>query len=150
MLKHSVCLRLHLIKYCTYRFEISMKLTLTSHSVEKNFRSLQTVLNDQMSKNYKKYQNLWIQPMKVAERGRKNECKFLMHGRDRPMILICTAPGDPFTTILTLTVLNFWKFTCYCSLKPLWSGMGEVVPARTSLTLHPPSPPAHQLSRLAL
>ena len=32
-------------------------------------------------------------------------------------------------------VLNFWKF------KPLWSGMGEVVPARTSLTLHPPSPP---------
>ena len=46
-------------------------------------------------------------------------------------------------------VLNFWKFTWkwsgwisdYCSLKPLWSGMGEVVPARTSLTLHPPSPP---------
>ena len=29
----------------------------------------------------------------------------------------------------------------YCSLKPLWSGMGEVVPARTSLTLHPLSPP---------
>ena len=29
----------------------------------------------------------------------------------------------------------------YCSLKPLWSGMGEVVPARTSPTLHPPSPP---------
>ena len=29
--------------------------------------------------------------------------------------------------------------------------MGEVVPARTSLTLHPPSPPTvHQLSRLAL
>ena len=52
---------------------------------------------------------------------------------------------------LTLKVLNFWKFTSYCSLKPLWSGMGEVVPARTSLTLHPPSPPTmHQLSRLAL
>ena len=52
---------------------------------------------------------------------------------------------------LTLTVLNFWKFTCYCSLKPLWSGMGEVVPAHTSPTLHPPSPPTvHQLSRLAL
>ena len=34
----------------------------------------------------------------------------------------------------------------YCSLKPLWSGMGEVVPARTSPTLHPPSPPTvHQL-----
>ena len=29
----------------------------------------------------------------------------------------------------------------YCSLKPLWSGMGEVVPARTSPPLHPPSPP---------
>ena len=28
----------------------------------------------------------------------------------------------------------------YCSLKPLCSGMGEVVPARTSLTLLPPSP----------
>ena len=42
--------------------------------------------------------------------------------------------------LLTLKVLNFWKFTSYCSLKPLWSGMGEVVPARTSPTLHPPIP----------
>ena len=56
-----------------------------------------------------------------------------------------------FTYLLTLKVLNFWKFTSYCSLKPLWSGMGEVVPARTSPTLHPPSPPTvHQLSQLAL
>ena len=55
--------------------------------------------------------------------------------------------------ILTLKVLNFWKFTTgnYCNLKPLWSGMREVVPARTSPTLHPPSPPTvHQLSWLAL
>ena len=53
--------------------------------------------------------------------------------------------------LLTFKVLNFWKFTSYCSLKPLWSGMEEVVPARTSPTLHPPSPPTvHQLSRLAL
>ena len=53
--------------------------------------------------------------------------------------------------MLTLKVLNFWKFSSYCSLKPLWSGMGEVVPARTSSTLHPPSPPTvHQLSWLAL
>ena len=52
---------------------------------------------------------------------------------------------------LTFKVLNFWKFTSYCSLKPLWSGMGEVVPARTSPTLHPPSPPTvHQLLQLAL
>ena len=29
----------------------------------------------------------------------------------------------------------------YCSLKPLWSGMRDVVPARTSPPLHPPSPP---------
>ena len=42
--------------------------------------------------------------------------------------------------MVTLKVLNFWKFTCYCSLKPLWSGIGEVVPACTSPTLHPPSP----------
>ena len=28
----------------------------------------------------------------------------------------------------------------YCSLKPLCSGMGEVVPARTSQALPPPSP----------
>ena len=28
-------------------------------------------------------------------------------------------------TILTLKVVNFWKFTSYCSLKPLWSGMGK-------------------------
>ena len=58
---------------------------------------------------------------------------------------------SPLKHNLTLKVLNFWKFTNYCSLKPLWSGMGEVVPARTSPTLHPPSPPTvHQLSRLAL
>ena len=25
---------------------------------------------------------------------------------------------------LTLKVLNFWKLTSYCSLKPLWSGLG--------------------------
>ena len=34
-----------------------------------------------------------------------------------------------------------WISDSYCSLKLLWSGMGEVVPARTSPTLHPPSPP---------
>ena len=53
--------------------------------------------------------------------------------------------------ISILKVLNFWKSTSYFSLKPLWSGMGEVVPARTLPTLHPPSPPTvHQLSWLAL
>ena len=59
--------------------------------------------------------------------------------------------GELLIALLTLTSLNFWKFTSYCSLNPLWSGMGEVVPARTSPTLHPPSPPTvHQLSQLAL
>ena len=53
--------------------------------------------------------------------------------------------------VLTLKVLNFWKFTTYCSLKPLWSGMGEVVPARTWPTLDPPSPrTVYQLLWLAL
>ena len=51
--------------------------------------------------------------------------------------------------LLTLKVLNFWTFIetwsgwifdSYWSLKPLCSGMGEVVPARTSPTLPPPSP----------
>ena len=75
------------------------------------------------------------------------------------------------TCFLTLKMPNFWKFTnkwsrwisdSYCSLKPLWLGIGEVVLARTSPTLHPPSPPTvlliilfksvpvHQLSSLAL
>ena len=48
---------------------------------------------------------------------------------------------------LTLKSAEFLKLTSYCSLKPLWSGMGEVVPARTLPTLHPPFPPTvHQLS----
>ena len=33
-----------------------------------------------------------------------------------------------------------WISDNYCSIKPLCSGMGEVVPARTSPTLPPPSP----------
>ena len=50
---------------------------------------------------------------------------------------------------LTLKVLNFWTFIetwsgwifdSNWSLKPLCSGMGQVVPARTSPTLPPPSP----------
>ena len=49
---------------------------------------------------------------------------------------------------LSLKVLNLWQFTqkwsawisdSYCILKPLWPGIGEVVPAHTSPTLHPPS-----------
>ena len=68
--------------------------------------------------------------------------------KEQPQICIFE-PKIHKTTIRTLTlkVLYFYKFTSYCSLKPLWSGMGEVVPARSSPTLHPPSPPTvHQLS----
>ena len=62
---------------------------------------------------------------------------------DRSNLQTCFIVDRLVTIIndLTLKVLNFWKFTSYCSLKPLWLGMGEVVPARTSPTLHPPSPP---------
>ena len=68
-----------------------------------------------------------------------------------PVLSFILARIPVISFILALKVLNFWKFTSYCSLKPLWSGMGDVVPARTSPTLHPPSPPTvHQLSRLAL
>ena len=50
-----------------------------------------------------------------------------------------------YLTILTLTLPGpsagvSGSLDSYCSLKPLCSGMGEVVPARTSLTLLPPSP----------
>ena len=56
-----------------------------------------------------------------------------------------------FSDMLNPYSAEFLKLTSYCRLKLLWSGMGEVVPARTSPTLHPPSPPTvHQLSRLAL
>ena len=48
-------------------------------------------------------------------------------------------------TLITLTARpGCWSgliSDSYYSLKPLWSRMGEVVPARTSPTLHPPSPP---------
>ena len=65
--------------------------------------------------------------------------------------ITCNRRTPGIRTELTLKVLTFWKFTSYCSLKPLWSGIGEAVPACTSPTLHPPSPPTvHQLSRLAL
>ena len=63
-------------------------------------------------------------------------------------ILVCTleAPlGKRYTThvfiLFTRPVCwNGWISDNYYSLKPLCSGMGEVVPARTSPTLLPPSP----------
>ena len=50
-----------------------------------------------------------------------------------------------FSFLLTLTLPGpsagvSGSLDSYCSLKPLCSGMGEVVPARTSPTLLPPSP----------
>ena len=63
--------------------------------------------------------------------------------------------SSPRSSIQTVKPLKCWisenLLVTVHSLTPLWSGMGEVVPARTSPTLHPPSPPTvHQLSRLAL
>ena len=54
-------------------------------------------------------------------------------------------------------MLKVWKLTwkwsgwisdSYCSLNPLWSGMGNVVLARTSPTLHPPSLPTVHLPQV--
>ena len=71
----------------------------------------------------------------------------LLHARiDREKTSMITISN---ISLLTLKVLHFWKLTykwsgwisdSYCSLKPLCSGIGEVVPARTSPTLPPPSP----------
>ena len=51
---------------------------------------------------------------------------------DCNMVLTLTLPGPSAGVSGSLD--------SYCSLKPLCSGMGEVVPARTSPTLLPPSP----------
>ena len=45
-----------------------------------------------------------------------------------------------FNLTLRLLVVIGWISDSYCSIKPLCSGMGEVVPARTSPTLLPPFP----------
>ena len=51
---------------------------------------------------------------------------------DRLLLLTLTLPGPSAGVSGSLD--------SYCSLKPLCSGMGEVVPARNSPTLLPPSP----------
>ena len=53
-------------------------------------------------------------------------------GLNLNILLTLTLPG-PSTGVIG-------SLDSYCSLKPLCSGMGEVVPARTSPTLLPPSP----------
>ena len=54
----------------------------------------------------------------------------------KPLYKYCSSACNSFHT-------HTWGGVSYsyCSLKPLWSGIGEVVPARISLTRHPPSPP---------
>ena len=49
----------------------------------------------------------------------------------------------PVLSIKLCVYININSLLCFMhtSIKPLWSGMGEVVAARTSPTLHPPSPP---------
>ena len=50
--------------------------------------------------------------------------------------------------LLTLKVLNFWKFTSYCSLKPLWSGTLRV--KRPPWQVYTNIKPAIELSSLFL
>ena len=58
---------------------------------------------------------------------------FVVHSRSRKPFSINTYTAKP-------VCWNGWISDSYCSLTPLCSGMGEVVPARTSPTLLPPSP----------
>ena len=51
----------------------------------------------------------------------------------------CEEVVKKFKVGITAGVIG-WISDSYCSLKPLCSGMGEEVPARTSPTLLPPSP----------
>ena len=62
-----------------------------------------------------------------------------------PFQLCATSVFSSVCSLLTLTLPGpstgvSGSLDSYCSLKPLCSGMGEVVPARTSPTLLPPSP----------
>ena len=66
---------------------------------------------------------------------------------NRTFLEVASMVGVFFCTVfeLTLTLPGLsagmsGSLDSYCSLKPLCSGMGEVVPARTSPTLLPPSP----------
>ena len=58
--------------------------------------------------------------------------KHYTHNYNNALMLTLTLPGPSAGVSGSLD--------SYCSLKPLCSGMGEVVPARTSPTLLPPSP----------
>ena len=60
-------------------------------------------------------------------------------------ITFCLYTLEVTSSFLTLTLPGTYagvsgSLDSYCSLKPLCSGMGEVVPVRTSPTLLPPSP----------
>ena len=62
----------------------------------------------------------------------KDTCSKLQNDVTNIKLLTLTLPGPSAGMSGSLD--------SYCSLKPLCSGMGEVVPARTSPTLLPPSP----------
>ena len=108
------------------------------------FLFFQTLLDLGASPNYKNAAGLT--PLYLAAmHGANPHCvELLLHDH------ATTGATDHqgWTEVHHVSTLRCWeRVTGYCSLKPLWSGMGEVVPARTSLPLHPPSPPTvHQLS----
>ena len=68
-----------------------------------------------------------------------------LDGRPGPPPIKCIGRSNNTAANSGLWTLGFKSGRCisdiYYSLNPLWSGMGEVVPARISPTLHPPSPP---------
>ena len=68
-----------------------------------------------------------------------------IHNKDNinmKYVLVEYSPREPKVNTYTARPVcwNGWISDSSCSLKPLCSGMGEVVPARTSPTLLPPSP----------
>ena len=117
------------------------KISLQSvYNFLNNIANIQTDRKTDKRTSYRKYNLL----------GEDNDLK-REHKKDETIRkLRATIITDTFTitfhTIhLTLTLPGpsagvSISLDSYCSIKPLCLGMGEVVPARTSPTLHPPSP----------
>ena len=98
------------------------------------FCSSKTLLNEIHNVCLFKMALLWNAPVfpirfRQAHMAYHNMQYLLMNS-----LLTLTLPGPSAGVSLS------GSLDSYCSLKPLCSGMGEVVPARTSPTLLPPSP----------
>ena len=105
------------------------KLALDTERLYRNWWKILLALNSVLSMK-KMEENMWHVHVKKVPRK-------YFHGLSSPKgfqrnNLTLTLPG--------LSAGMSGSLDSYCSLKPLCSGMGEVVPARTSPTLLPPSP----------